>query len=237
MIKIENIIKFIFLVIFLGSIASIFIYTHIIFAKLETINEFYERRHMQRDEYMASVEEKCERVSDEYLIYAVDAYSKEPAKEVDNLIDEYLPETVKKVVFEDNNTPIIIGSNFPNESMEDNWVCVAVTYPFGKYPIINIQKDLIKESLFHEIGHATEFIVTPGVNASKSADFREIYNEEKDKFTINEYCHQSSQEYFAECFETYVLDPEYLKNNCPKTYDFIDNFIKSINDSKKSLKI
>lgn len=93
------------------------------------------------------------------------------------------------------------------------------------------QMDMFSDTIYHELGHFVAFIAG---NVDTKADFVSIYNTEKAKFTgVNKaYASQSSSEFFAECVRVYILDPNTLKSNCPKTYASIENALKAITDAR-----
>lgn len=83
----------------------------------------------------------------------------------------------------------------------------------------------IKVVLYHEIGHMIDFKYKNFIVLSNTREFKEIYEEEKDNFKVDhsnpEYFRNNRQEYFAQAFSEYLINPERLKKNCPKTYEFI----------------
>lgn len=76
------------------------------------------------------------------------------------------------------------------------------------------------KSTIHEIGHAWDYS-TVGYTKSYLNDFYNIYLEEKNQmFGANNYFAQDETEYFAECFATYLMNPNQLKAKAPKTYEY-----------------
>lgn len=73
------------------------------------------------------------------------------------------------------------------------------------------------EVVYHELGH---FLSYMGGNYCTTEKFKEIYEEEKAKFTgyNSSYIRTTPYEYFAESYKDYVLNREELKNTRPKTY-------------------
>lgn len=73
----------------------------------------------------------------------------------------------------------------------------------------------------HEYGH---FIDNINYNISTSRTFKDIYNNEKNKFDFinKEYANSSTTEYFACAYREYIEQPNKLKNMCIETYNFID---------------
>ena len=84
----------------------------------------------------------------------------------------------------------------------------------------------VRESPVHELGHWFDF--THG-RPSQTSEFSNIYNEETDSFynTFNYYSHYEQEELWAECFWKYFADTDTLRENCPKTYAFIESEVSA----------
>lgn len=81
--------------------------------------------------------------------------------------------------------------------------------------------------LYHELGHFVSFI--SGCSCS-SAEFKQIYNKEKSKYTkFNKayVCH-SADEFYAECYYLYLFDKSWLKKHLPQTYQYIEKTLAKI---------
>jgi hypothetical protein len=81
-----------------------------------------------------------------------------------------------------------------------------------------------EKNFYHECGHALDN-KSKNKFISKSNEFRSIYLNEKDNFKAEnnlEYYISSPAEYFASAFAEYMLNPERLRENTPRTYEFID---------------
>lgn len=84
-----------------------------------------------------------------------------------------------------------------------------------------------KMTMIHELGHAYDY---GNRLLSSSNEFKSIYNSEKSKFKKTDFYKypmgkisaniNSSLEYFASSFASYVMSPNDLKKRCPKTYDY-----------------
>lgn len=87
------------------------------------------------------------------------------------------------------------------------------------------------DTIYHELGH---FVAFASGNTDKSAAFQRIYNSEKEKYTSynKSYVTKSAEEYFAESFKDYTLNPSVLKQNRPKTYEAIAAAISKITDAQ-----
>ena len=82
----------------------------------------------------------------------------------------------------------------------------------------------IKYCTIHEVGHAMDFLNN---FVSYDEEWLCIYDEESETSGLSQYFTNSSTEYFAESFQSYVLCPEELKTNAPKTYDYMDAFYQN----------
>lgn len=95
--------------------------------------------------------------------------------------------------------------------------------------IFNFRLDLV-----HEIGHAFDCLNMSDTKGRlcKEDDFMSIYNKsEKDVlFDYDDYYTRSEEEYFAESFALYYINPTYLKNKAPATYKYFDNLLVAYNN-------
>lgn len=90
--------------------------------------------------------------------------------------------------------------------------------------------------VLHEIGHfvSCSFQKVNGVNLTQIPEWQNIYKKEKSKFwqtnSFNEigdiYAATSANEFFAECFQQYLLVPKTLKKHCPLAYDFVERTMR-----------
>lgn len=92
-------------------------------------------------------------------------------------------------------------------------------------------KTSAEKSILHEVGHALDY--TCGF-VSDRKEFSAIYDAEKNvfcsTFNVNANGHNASStiEYFATSYHYYITNPELLKENCPKTYEYIKKYENSI---------
>ena len=94
---------------------------------------------------------------------------------------------------------------------------------------ISARESAINSATIHEFGHFIDINLLGYV--SSSDEFKQIYNEEKDKFQVESFdgwYKTSSTEYFAEVFSESILNPTRCKNSAPKSYAFVQNKINSI---------
>lgn len=99
-----------------------------------------------------------------------------------------------------------------------------------KTKTILVQNEISKfrKAIVHEIGHAYDGEVQ---KFSLTFEFKDIYNEEVDKFVVTgyqSYGHYKTnlQEYFAEAFQEYCFNAEELQKTTPQTYDYIRKTIE-----------
>lgn len=83
--------------------------------------------------------------------------------------------------------------------------------------------------IYHELGH---FLAWIAGNADYTAEWKEIYDEEKSFVTSpnKAYVIHTPYEYFAESYKDYVLTNQTLKATRPKTYAYITQKLNRIDD-------
>lgn len=97
--------------------------------------------------------------------------------------------------------------------------------------------DWAVNSLYHEFGHYVD--VRYGIGQgyvgymSKKEPFISIYNSEKANFKVDSnknlaHYQSSPAEMFAQAFAEYLVNPDRLKNNTPKTYNYVKKVVESI---------
>lgn len=115
----------------------------------------------------------------------------------------------------------VLGQYIPGNTIE-------AKIPLGEKAF---HSDLTFDDVFyHELGHYVDDIDHNGsFKFSNSKTWKKIPKSEIKM--IKEYDHQSwqnsynNQELFAEAFKIYMLEPEYLIKNAPKTYKVIENAV------------
>ena len=120
--------------------------------------------------------------------------------------------------------PGVVGTGTYNGEEESY---AGITY-YDDYKIeIGIEDEdyyPIRGVLLHEIGHVLDFI--EGFPSQKRV-FDSCYKKEKELFKgaldieREEYASRENREYFAEAIQMYWLQDEYLKYNCPDTYNYL----------------
>lgn len=87
-----------------------------------------------------------------------------------------------------------------------------------------------KRTVFHEFGHLLDYRQLL-LDYSSTNEFKAIYQEEKENFkTIYsdyDYAISTNKEYFATAFAEYMINPDRLKSNTPKTYDYIEKCLNN----------
>ena len=101
----------------------------------------------------------------------------------------------------------------------------------GRTQMITLKKESYMQdnigTVYHELGH---FLACIAGNVDRSSEFKQIYAAEKGYYNKynRSYVTSSCYEFFAEAYKWYVLDPEYVKNNLPRTYAAVDAAVKRI---------
>ncbi|HDX9708025.1 TPA: hypothetical protein ROY17_005843, partial [Bacillus thuringiensis] len=127
-----------------------------------------------------------------------------------------------------------------NEGVELNWdECYGLTPPSIQNPIVvrmgyRDHTSSVNAEL-HEIGHAVDNFVVPGISVEEG--FRKPFEKEQEKFLPNSY-YKDPKEYFAECFAYYYLDEQskqQLKDEAPETYAYVKFLINVIKEALNEL--
>ena len=76
--------------------------------------------------------------------------------------------------------------------------------------------------IYHELGHFLVF-----VSGAASSGFEDIYQLEKKKYTLSNkvYVTQDKDEFFAEAYSLFVINPVQLKKMCPQTYKAVKDAV------------
>lgn len=140
-----------------------------------------------------------------------------------------------------NNLPTSVKQLFKDINCEVKEVnVVSVPGAIGAFsaggsyghPTIEIQKNnkYITYTVYHEFGHMLDC----GYNykyESKENEFYNIYLDERAEFRTDynyQYAISEVEEYFASSFAEYIINPQRLKSNTPRTYNYIVNAINNI---------
>ena len=90
---------------------------------------------------------------------------------------------------------------------------------------ISSKRNYINHATIHEFGH---FFDSINNWSSSSEEFTNIYIEEKDNLKIishDNHYKSSSAEFFATSFQQYFKNPKKLKNEAPKTYNYLKELL------------
>ena len=133
-----------------------------------------------------------------------------------------LPQSVKDMLL-DSNYRIYVVDSIQNEE------CITgVTYYGQRVILIKDDMYYVSRTMYHEYGHVVDD-KSHILYSSDTQEFKQIYLEEKDNFICDnnyDYFVSDEAEYFASAFAEYMLKPSRLKENTPKTYEFIRRCIK-----------
>lgn len=101
-----------------------------------------------------------------------------------------------------------------------------IVYKTGDY-----ERDL--KTLIHEVAHFFDydFSKRSTLRISGRADFMEVYLKERDNVFKEGDHHYTNNEYFSWAVSEFYINNSNLKNNCPKTYKWIEHNIDKCNDS------
>ena len=123
-----------------------------------------------------------------------------------------------KVISEFNRVGMTIETN-PNSSLLKG--ADGVFSPSQKKIVI---KNNVNRVLVHEVGH---FVAYVNNRADSTAEFRAIYNAEKNNFAGDNraYAVSNNKEFFAEVFKEYSMNRASLKSHCPRAYEYVKNVL------------
>lgn len=111
-----------------------------------------------------------------------------------------------------------------HDSLQDRFIskyALAGVY-FDKRIYLSDKENWSEQSLIHEMGH----FVSDLYNDTSDSIFLDIYANEKKYLKLNQdkdtgYYIKSADEYFAQCFEEFIINPNRLLKNNFKTYKYI----------------
>lgn len=90
---------------------------------------------------------------------------------------------------------------------------------------IRLFYDCITYSVFHEVGHWLYFNCDEITVEDVEELFAAEYSSLCDNYDNGEHYSESVNEFFAECFEYYVVLPEEMENTMPATYNYIEQIM------------
>ena len=137
-----------------------------------------------------------------------------------NAYDE-LPEVLKDK-YEAMDYEMVIVDEIGNS---DYGVIVGRIMHGPRTIMIKDEAGLARRTVFHEFGHLLDYRQLM-IDYSSTNEFKVIYEEEKENFETNyggyEYAISTKEEYFASAFAEYMINPDRLKSNTPRTYNYIE---------------
>lgn len=90
---------------------------------------------------------------------------------------------------------------------------------------IRLYYDCITYSVFHEVGHWLYYNCDDITVEDVEDLFAEEYSLLRDNYDNGEHYSEGVNEFFAECFEYYVVLPEEMENTMPATYNYIEQIL------------
>lgn len=191
----------------------------------------YRRRFYYEKKATVKIEsEKGLLLNDLYKTQIIESLNMVPLNIIQYCIRKCRVKIVKKTTSSNKNSR---GTYYEDQYMNNKTIEI-------KYSTLETNEFL--EVLLHELGHMIDYSYKTMQNyypVSDTARFKRIANKENSyvdfineltqdrKSSYYKYC-TSNKEYFAESFVKYVLRPDELKIEWPKTYEFIDNYVKSL---------
>lgn len=185
----------------------------------------------------------------EYGIITKTGVASDDLRLADNFV-EGMPQNVQDYVLSHDIAIIIVpdyesldslsneyGTKNSNDfrANDSNVHVTGITQPHFNKPVIHIYADEIGSSFIHELGHAIDYTVNGNqfMKQSNSISFNKIYKEEKNDWVplcenVGGYDASTVEEYFAESFQQYILYPEYLQENAPLTYEYMEQFVTTL---------
>lgn len=95
----------------------------------------------------------------------------------------------------------------------------------------NTSNAIIKSSLYHEIGHLYDVLLSKNENilyrSIEDTNFHNIAVKEGEYYGVESYYMSNIREYFAESFCRFHLKENFHKE-CPKTYSMMNNYLAEI---------
>ena len=95
---------------------------------------------------------------------------------------------------------------------------------YNSYRYIIYIRDASPSVALHELGHFIWF----EENICMSNDIMAEESDALRKISLSSYCETNIEEYFAEAFQCYYLEPYRLKNEAPKTFKFINEIVTNL---------
>lgn len=175
---------------------------------------------------------KIYHITEDKMIYGLDDEEKleilEDTLEIipDKYLDKIQDKQWKIIIVEEINQE---QESIQEDKPADDAICMgtAKLYPRLIYLQDTDIKEL-KEILLHEFAHAIDFTF----EFSSKSDFYNMYKDYKEKGYIGyneskslKYATRNEKEFFATVFKDLLLYPNYLKENAPDVYNYLQKII------------
>ena len=139
-----------------------------------------------------------------------------------------LPKSMMEDVYSNGWGIILTNEDLAKMYFPDKYSKVqALTSYKQRLIVIGATDRYLDEAPLHEIGHVVEYI---NGKIGRTEMFINIYENEKDNFKSSkghgDYARTNVQEYFAESFQEYIINPKQLQENCPMTYGYVGSIIE-----------
>lgn len=180
---------------------------------------FYEEFYEEPEDYSINANDVIinEGVDDYYIQIATDYWNK-------------LPEVVKRKFAQKGWNLVVTSKNLANTYFYGIYTSVqgAIRYE-EKRIYIEDREVACKNAVIHEFGHYIDFYLG---NISYTEEFANIFYEERYGLIgldgVDNHCISTSIEFFAEVFNQMILHPETCKSSVPKSFNFIQECINSL---------
>ncbi|HBF6311754.1 TPA: hypothetical protein KQD04_001701 [Clostridioides difficile] len=122
--------------------------------------------------------------------------------------------------FAENGGKIVLTQDSLQERFISKYALAGVY--FDKTIYLSDEENWSEQSLIHEMGH----FISDLYNDTSDNVFLDIYANEKNYLKLNSdkdinYYIKNSDEYFAQCFEEFIINPDRLLKNNFRTYKYI----------------
>lgn len=130
-----------------------------------------------------------------------------------------IPNNIINEFAESGSEIVLTHDSLQNRFMSE--YALAGVY-FDKTIYLSDKEDWSEQSIIHEMGH----FISDLYDDTNDSIFLEIYDNEKEYLELNldkdtKYYIKNVDEYFAQCFEEFLINPDRLLKNNPKTYKYI----------------
>lgn len=164
---------------------------------------------------------KRKKIYDNITIWLEDGSNEKWADQVVEYLNK-LPRKIVKTLKDDGWKIIITPRNMDEVYSSNIQNTVGLTFYYKGRIYLQNNTFSIGFATLHEVGHALDY-TNDFMSLTNTWD--DIYREEAEASEMGTYFEGSASEYFAQSFQYYFLEPEALKLNAPKSYEFMMEFI------------